>query len=89
MKLESYIRYPNFTNHKKTTKSISGNHEEYLQITHEIKIDSRKILARCAYYIHGLSLLVHKILESCLKEISYILKDTSDFKNKNNTNLLI
>lgn len=67
----------------------SSNHEEYLQITHEIKIDSRKILARCAYYIHGLSLLVHKILESCLKEISYILKDTSDFKNKNNTNLLI
>lgn len=67
----------------------SSNHEEYLQITHEIKIDSRTILARCAYYINGLSLLVHKILESCLKEISYILKDTFDFKNKNNTNLLI
>lgn len=67
----------------------SSNHEEYLQITHEIKIDSRTILARCTYYINGLSLLVHKILESCLKEISYILKDTFDFKNKKNTNLLI
>lgn len=44
---------------------------------------------RFANYTHGLTLLGQKVLETCFKEISYILKDTFNFTNKNNTNILI
>lgn len=42
------------------------------------------MVAGCAYYTHGLLLLVHRKLENSLKELSYFLKHNLDHPNINN-----
>ena len=41
------------------------------------------MVVSCAYYMHGLLLLVHRNLENWLKGLSYILKHNLDLPNIN------
>ena len=57
----------------------------YRNITnHKKSMKSYPVTTKNIYTLH-LRLLVHKTLEPCLKEITYILKDAFDFTNKINT----
>ena len=60
---------------KRLNEIISENPMEYLSINEDLDIEGRPIVAGSAYYTHGISILIHKIMESSLKHIliySYI-----------------
>ena len=61
---------------------------EYIQINKILDIEGRPIVAGSAYYTHGISIL-HKIMESSLKEISRIIKDTFSFDERTEKDLEI
>ena len=46
-------------------------------------------MARSVYHTHGISIRIHKIMKSSLKEISHTLKDAFDFVEKTEEDLEI
>lgn len=83
-KMANFYMLPKIHKSKQINEIISNTQKEYYNITEHIEIDGRPIVAGCAYYTHGLSRLVHKILEPLLQEIPHILQDTFDFVDKSN-----
>ena len=58
---------------------IPKNPLEYIQISKMLDIEGQPIVSGSAYYTHGISILIHKIMEPRLKEISHIIKVTFSF----------
>ena len=58
---------------------ITQNSIQYIKISEIVDVEGRTIVAGSAYCTHGISILIHKIMEPSLKEISHMLKDTFDF----------
>ena len=61
---------------------IAQNLSRYIQISEILDIEGQTIVAGSACYTHETSMLIHKIIEPSLKEISHILKDTFYFAEK-------
>ena len=61
---------------------IAQNLSRYIQISEILDIEGQTIVAGSACYTHETSMLIHKIIEPSLKEISHIRKDTFYFAEK-------
>ena len=70
---------------KRLNEIISEHPLEYIKVEEKLIIEGRPIVRGCAYYTHGISTIIHKIMEPCLNEISHILKDTFDFTDRANS----
>ena len=80
-KIANFYMLPKIHKSKELNTMIQNNRKEYYEINNII-FEGRPIVAGCASHTHPLSLIVHKIMEPCLKEIRTILKDTFDFVDK-------
>ena len=78
-KIANFYMLPKLHKCKRLNEIISENPMEYLSINEDLDIEGRPIVAGSAYNTHGISILIHKIMESSLKHISHILQDTFDF----------
>ena len=58
---------------------IENQNSEYLNITGNLKIEGRPIVAGPGYYTSGISKMLHLILDPSLSFIPHILKDYFDF----------
>ena len=70
---------PKLHKSQRLNKIIAQSPLQYVKISKILDIERRPIVAGSAYHTHGISILIHKIVEPSLKEISHIIKDTSDF----------
>ena len=50
-----------------------------MKISEILDIEGKFSVAGSAYHTHGISILIHQIMEPSLKEMSHIPKDTFDF----------
>ena len=80
-----FYKLPKLHKSKRLNEIISEHPLEYIKVEEKLIIQGRPIVGGCAYYTHGISTMIHKIMEPCLNEISHILKDTLDFTDRTNS----
>ena len=83
--MANFYMLPKLHKSKRLDEIISEHPLEYIKVEEKLTIEGRPIVGGCAYYTHGISTMIHKIMEPCLNEISHILKDTFDFTDRTNS----
>ena len=84
-KMANFYMLPKLHKLKRLNEIISEHPLEYIKVEEKLIIEGRPIVGGCVYYTHGISTMIHKIMEPCLNEISHILKDTFDFTDRANS----
>ena len=64
---------------------IENQNSEYINITENLQIEGRPIVAGPVYYTSGISKMLHIILEPSLSFIPHILKYSFDFLERSDT----
>ena len=80
---------PKLHKSNKIKEIIKEENAEYIHFKDEIEIDGRPIVSGTSYYTHGLSKMIHQILETGLQHIEHILKDTFDYIEKDSSEVTI
>ena len=70
---------PELHKSKELNEIIENQNSEYINITKNLQIEGRPIVAGRVYYISGISKMLYLILEPSLSFMSHILKDYFDF----------
>ena len=85
-KISNVYMLPKLHKSSRVDEIILENQTEYIHITEPIQLEGRPINSGPCYYTRGLSLIIHEVLQPCLKYIPHILKDSFDFKDRFQTN---
>ena len=76
---------PKLYKSKELNEIIENKNSEYINITKNLQIEGRPIVAGPVYYTSGISQMLHLILEPSLSFIPHILKDSFDFLERLDT----
>ena len=76
---------PKLHKSKELNEIIENQNSEYINITKNLQIEGRPIVAGPVYYTSGISQMLHLILEPSLSFIPHILKDSFDFLERLDT----
>lgn len=88
-KMANFYMLPKIHKSQTINDILQNSNAEFISVGTEVLLEGRPIVAGCAYYTHGISMILHKILEPSMHFIPQILKDTFDFVNKNSSELPI
>ena len=75
----NFYMNPKLHKSKELKEIIENQNSEYINITKNLQIESRPIVAGPVYYTSRISQMLHLILEPSLSFIPHILKDSFDF----------
>ena len=78
-KISNFYMNPKLHKSKELNEIIENQNSEYINITKNLQIEGRPIVAGPVYYTSGISQMLHLILETSLSFIPPILKDSFDF----------
>ena len=67
---------PKLHKSKELNEMMENQNSEYINITENLQIEGRPIVAGPVYYTSGISQMLHLILEPSLSFIPHILKDS-------------
>ena len=70
---------------KELNEIIENQNSEYINITKNLQIEGRPIVAGPVYYTSGISQMLHLIIEPSLSFVPHILKDYFDFVERLDT----
>ena len=84
-KISNFYMNPKLHKFKKLNEIIENQNSEYINITKNLQIEGRPIVAGPVYYTSGISQMLHLILEPSLSFIPHILKDSFDFLERLDT----
>ena len=76
---------PKLHKSKELNEIIENQNSEYINVTENLQIEGRSIVAGPVYYTNGVSKLLHIILELSLFFIPHILKDSFHFLERLDT----
>ena len=75
-KIYKFYINPKLHKSKELNEIIENKNSEYINITKNLQIEGRPIVAGPVYYTSGISQMLHLILEPSLSFIPHILKDS-------------
>ena len=78
-KIPNFYMNPKLYKSRELNEIIENQDSEYINITENLQVEGRPIVAGPVYYTSGISRMLHFILEPSLSFIPYILKDSFDF----------
>ena len=84
-KISNFYMNPKLHKSKELNEIIENQNSEYINITKNLQIEGRPIVAGPVYYTSGISQMLHLILEPSLSFIPHILKDSFDFLERLDT----
>ena len=83
--ISNFYMNPKLHESKEFNEIIENQKSEYINITKNLQIGGRPIVAASVYYTSGISRLLHVILEPSLSFIPHILIDSFDFLERLDT----
>ena len=83
--MSTFCMNPKLHKSKELNEIIGNQNYDYTNITENLQIEGRPIVAGPVYYTSGISQMLHLILEPSLSFIPHILKDSFDFLERLDT----